>query len=65
VGVFGQEVFGQQLNVITPVAEGRQIHSSDVKTVIEVLPQSSLLHCLFQVDVGSRDYAGISVLGFC
>ena len=46
VSVFREEVFSQLWQVTTSITERRQVYSSDVESIIEILPQLSFLHRL-------------------
>ena len=57
--VFFQEVVDQKGDVLLPLAKGRQVDRNHIKPVVEVFPEESLLHSLFEIAVRGSDHPHI------
>ena len=54
-----EKSFGQEWDVVSPLAERRETDRHDVEPVIEVFPKIALFDCFFEITIGGRDNAGI------
>ena len=57
------EVSRQQGDVPAAIAERRQFDGKDVQAIIEVAPECSLMHHIFQRPVGGGDQAHVRAAG--
>ena len=53
--VEGEEVPGQEQDVLSPLPERRQEDGDDLEPVVEVLPEATVLHREVQIPVRRRD----------
>ncbi|MNL56299.1 hypothetical protein D3C87_1797840 [compost metagenome] len=60
---FFQEVFDQQRDVFTTLAQGRNSHRKHVQAIEQVGAKASLLDGIFQVFMGCRDDPHIDLSG--
>ena len=55
VGIFGGEVLGQELDVLGPVSQGRNLDVDHVEPVEQILPHGAIADGLLEVAVGGGD----------
>src|SRR4030043_627012 len=63
-GIPEHKNIGQKLDIFLSFPKRRQGNGYNSKTIVQVLTETSILYCLFQISIGGDKYAGIHVYLF-
>ncbi len=56
-----QEILGQKIDIVSAIAQRRQLEDDHGQPEVQVLPEFSVRHRLFEIGVGGGDHPGIDL----